>query len=94
MSGVHYFPCSFLVAAVQLFPLVQTSSLSPVNSPARFTPAAAVSPLREVAIEVLTQSIFKCLSLTPAEHFSKLENVFHRASFFSLVNTEVYSQTV
>ncbi|XP_035851599.1 nesprin-2 [Sander lucioperca] len=34
---------------LQLFPLVQPFSLSPVNLPAHFTPAIAVSPLRQVS---------------------------------------------
>ncbi|XP_076613023.1 nesprin-2a [Chaetodon auriga] len=34
---------------LQLFPLVQPSSLSPVNLPSHFTPAVAVSPLRQVS---------------------------------------------
>ncbi|XP_031717653.1 nesprin-2a isoform X2 [Anarrhichthys ocellatus] len=34
---------------LQLFPLVQPLSLSPVNLPAHFTPAIAVSPLRQVS---------------------------------------------
>ncbi|XP_068433248.1 nesprin-2a [Clinocottus analis] len=34
---------------LQLFPLVQPFSLSPVNLPAHFTPALAVSPLRQVS---------------------------------------------
>ncbi|XP_035534355.1 nesprin-2 isoform X4 [Morone saxatilis] len=34
---------------LQLFPLVQPSSLSPVNLPAHFTPAVSVSPLRQVS---------------------------------------------
>ncbi|XP_033991567.1 nesprin-2 isoform X3 [Trematomus bernacchii] len=34
---------------LQLFPVVQPFSLSPVNLPAQFTPAVAVSPLRQVS---------------------------------------------
>lgn len=50
MRGVDYFTLCLLVAVVQLFPLAQPSSVSPVSFSAHFAPAVAVSPLRQVAV--------------------------------------------
>lgn len=50
MKGVDYFTLSLLVVLVQLFPLAQPSSVSPVGFSAHFAPAVAVSPLRQVAV--------------------------------------------
>ncbi|XP_059211817.1 nesprin-1 [Centropristis striata] len=52
---------------LQLFPLVQPFSLSPVNLPAHFTPAIAVSPLRQVSPSERAQEVTCWLQQTYQE---------------------------
>ncbi|XP_078030046.1 nesprin-2a isoform X4 [Epinephelus lanceolatus] len=76
---------------LQLFPLVQPFSLSPVNLPAHFTPAIAVSPLRQVspserALEVTCwlQQAFEELSeawtATEKSNFAEKYHVFQNVA--------------
>ncbi|XP_054474146.1 nesprin-2-like [Anoplopoma fimbria] len=70
---------------LQLFPLVQSFSLSPVNLPAHVTPAIAVSPLRQVssserALEVtswLQQAYQELLEARMAKEKSSFADKYH-----------------
>ncbi|XP_070706002.1 nesprin-2a [Pempheris klunzingeri] len=65
---------------LQLFPLLQPSSLSPVNLPAHLTPAIAVSPLRQVSTIERAQEV-TCWLQRAFHELSEARTATEKSSF-------------